>query len=228
VTSDGQSPLKIPPEVSSLLDAVDEEAFEAAWERFLKCYSNLLLHTVHSRSDGYDSAMDRYAFILEGLRGNGCQRLRRYEADGRGRFTTWLVVVARRLCEDFRRKRYGRVALGADGKGSKSGPNVVRQRLADFMVEELDPELTPARSDGNPELDLRRQELEAALSVAFATLTPQDQVLLKLRFEDGLGGREVARVVGLPTAFHAYRRIQSCLKDLRKQLTARGIDGPGL
>lgn len=106
VTSDGQSPLKLPPEVSRLLEAVDEEAFEAAWMQFLKRYSNLLLHTVHSRSDGYDSAMDRYAFILEGLRGSDCQRLRRYEADGRGRFTTWLAGSPRTVeraggqCED--------------------------------------------------------------------------------------------------------------------------------
>jgi hypothetical protein len=50
----------------------------------------------------------RYAYILEKLQDEDFRRLRGYVADGRAEFSTWLAVVTRRLCEDFRRQRYGR------------------------------------------------------------------------------------------------------------------------
>ena len=42
--------------------------------------------------------MDHYAFMLDRLQEDGFHRLRAFAGDGRGQFTTWLVVVARRLC----------------------------------------------------------------------------------------------------------------------------------
>jgi len=44
-----------------------------------------------------DGAMDAYAYVLERLRERDCARLRTYADGGPARFTTWLVVVARRL-----------------------------------------------------------------------------------------------------------------------------------
>ena len=80
-----------PPELSSLLDAVDDESRDAAWAQLLGRFSRLLLHTVHARSDAYDSAMDRYVFVLQKLREDEYRRLRRFAAGGRGEFSTWLV-----------------------------------------------------------------------------------------------------------------------------------------
>jgi len=42
---------------------------------------------------GHDGALDGYAYMLEELAVTDCQRLRKYAADGRGRFSTWLAVV---------------------------------------------------------------------------------------------------------------------------------------
>ena len=102
----------------------------------------------------------------------------------------------------------------------------IRRKLVDFVMEELDTSRTPDPVDGNGELRLRRQEIDRALASALAKLDPLDQVLLKLRFEDGMKARDIAQVLKFPTAFHVYRRVQSRLKTLRALLTEGGIDGP--
>ena len=81
---------------------------EPAWAAFLSKHSGLLLHVARSLGGDDDAAMDRYAFMLDALRRDGCLRLRGYVADGRSQFSTWLIVVARRLCLDEYRHRYGR------------------------------------------------------------------------------------------------------------------------
>lgn len=53
--------------------------------------------------------MDRYAHVLDKLQVDDFRRLRTFVADGRGKFTTWLTVVVRRICLDHHRQRYGRV-----------------------------------------------------------------------------------------------------------------------
>jgi DNA-directed RNA polymerase specialized sigma24 family protein len=64
----------------------------------------------------------------------------------------------------------------------------------------------------------------AALDAALATLSPSDQVLLRLRFDDGLSAQQIARTLHYPTPFHVYRRINALLARLRELLRARGIE----
>jgi len=114
-----------PPELVGLLNASDPAAREVAWASFVKSHSRLLLHVARSIGRDYDAAMDAYAYLLELLRADDCRRLRAYAADGRSKFTTWLVVVARRLCLDHLRHRYGR--LREEG-GSSGGGRAARRR----------------------------------------------------------------------------------------------------
>jgi hypothetical protein len=75
-----------------------------------------------------DAVMDRYTDVLEQLRRNDCQRLRGYASDRRSKFTTWLVVVARRLCLDQHRQRYGR---------DRNDPETASTRQADRSAQQL-------------------------------------------------------------------------------------------
>jgi len=63
-----------------------------------------LLHTARTRHPDYDTAMDGYADVLEALRRDDFRRLRGCAADGRSKFTTWLMVVTRRLLLDSPRR----------------------------------------------------------------------------------------------------------------------------
>jgi DNA-directed RNA polymerase specialized sigma24 family protein len=120
--------------LESLLTASGPEPRSNAWAAFLSRYSAALLHAARSMGGDHDLVMDRYAFIVEALERDDFRRLRIYLTEGRGAFTTWLLVVARRLCLDHHRHRYGR--LQSDGPAA-IGRRTERKRLADLLGDEL-------------------------------------------------------------------------------------------
>lgn len=214
----------LPPHVSALLEATDRDAREAAWAAFVDANSRLILHAVKSIEGEYDVTMDRYAFVLEQLRANDHQRLRSYRG-GEKQFSTWLVVVARRMCIDFHRRKYGRPREVRD-EHSAELTRMQRRALVDLLAEHEDIAKVDAGPGANPEQDLRRREIRGALQAALDRLEPADRLLLAWRFEDGKTGREIARLMGLPSQFHAYRRLRRILAWLRNELEARGFEEP--
>ena len=212
-----------PSELVALLNAPDPAAREAAWAIFVDTYSRLLLHTARAVARDHDVAMDAYAYILEQLRDDECRRLRAFVADGRSKFTTWLVVVTRRLCLDHQRQRYGRVRE-AGSKVDTGEARAARRRLVDLLVEAVDPAQLEAAEGSGPESELRTRQLAEALAAALQGLPPAERLLVKLRFEDDLPAREIAFVMGLPTPFHVYRRLNAVCETLRAVLRRRGVE----
>jgi RNA polymerase sigma factor (sigma-70 family) len=210
-----------PSELSRLLTATAGPARDDAWGNFVAAHSRLLLHVARSLAADHDVAMDGYAYLLERLRADECRRLREYVADGRSKFTTWLVVVARRLCLDFLRHRYGRTRPDAPSQAART----TRRHLVDLVADETDPADLPAAAP-DPAMLVQRGELQRALEAASSRLAPADRLLLRLRFDDDLSAREIAAVLGSPTPFHVYRRLNALLEDLRRAMRARGIEGP--
>src|SRR5262252_8859607 len=98
----------VPRELARLIAAADGAARDQAWEGFVATHSRLLLHVARSMTADHDAAMDAYAFMLEALRADDHRRLRAYTVQRASKFTTWLVVVARRLCLDRARQVHGR------------------------------------------------------------------------------------------------------------------------
>ena len=186
-------------------------------------HSRLLMHAARGLSRDYDAAMDAYAYVLEQLRSDDFRRLRAYVSDRRSKFTTWLVVVARRLCLDRLRQRYGR-ETGEKERGRDA--RLVRRQLVDLLTEQLDAaELHAGITQDDPEAELRAKELNLALAEAVGRLEPRDRLLLKLRFDDGLTAREIARTMRFGSPLRVYRRLGAVLADLRKSLGDRGIKG---
>jgi RNA polymerase sigma factor (sigma-70 family) len=213
----------LPNELVGLLNATDPAAREVAWASFVKSHSRLLLHVARTVNRNYDAAMDAYAYLLEQLRADDCHRLRGYAADGRSKFTTWLVVVARRLCLDHFRHQYGRPRgeSGLDGEG-----RATRRRLVDLLAEHTDLDAIPDVTDPGPDAEVMAAERSRCLAVALGRLVLQDRVLLKFRFEDDLSAREIAALMGFATPFHVYRRLNALFEQLRVELSRRGVEGP--
>jgi RNA polymerase sigma factor (sigma-70 family) len=217
----------LPRELSRLLDARTSDRADTAWDEFVAIHSRLLLHVVRLLTNDRDAAMDAYTRVLERLRENDFHRLRAYVPDGRSRFTTWLVAVVRRLCLDWHRERFGRAR--PEGSTQAREAHERRRRLAslarDTGVEELGEAADAAIAEmEGPDERLRMLELSAALDAALATLAPAEQVLLRLRFDDGLSAQQIARALHYPSPFHVYRRINALLAQLRATLQARGIE----
>lgn len=209
-----------PQELRDLLQAGTAIARDDAWSRFVTRYSPLLLHTAHSVAREHDRAMDAYADLLDQLHVDDHQRLRQYSADAGAQFTTWLVVVARRLCVDFLRQRYGRAPAAA----ARADDHAMRRRLEDLIAVEIGElrDLTETRA--GPEELLRQRDLHLALSASLARLPAAHRLLLSMRFEDDLPIREIATLLHYPTRFHVHRAINAVLAELRRDLAARGVD----
>lgn len=218
---------RLPPEVRDFLDAADPAARDAAWERFVATFSRLLLHVARSVFSDPDEAMDAYACCLEHLRANGGRRLATYAGRNNSKFSTWLVVVARRLCLDCRRQKVGHFRAGKPRTAESMEGRKTRQRILKLAGEAgvldtlRDPALDPAQEAENSE---RRRLLEQFLE----ELPSSDRLLLALRFDDGLSASEIARVTGLPSPFHVYRRLDRLLLGLRRRFNGRGLLDSGL
>jgi RNA polymerase sigma factor (sigma-70 family) len=213
-----------PPAVlSRLLDTQLATSREGRWGDFVGAYSRLIMHVARSFGGEYDAKMDRYAFILDHLQRDDYRRLRTFVADGRSEFTTWLVVVAQRLCRDHQRHRYGRLRT-ADRDAARSEQDLAtRRQLVDLIGAEIDLSTLSDDDSADPESVVRIADTYAALDEAIAQLEKKDQLLIRLRFEDDLPIPDIARALGFPTRFHAYRRLTYVLDRLRHALVAQGI-----
>ena len=179
----------LPPPVARLLTAGSGPDADEAWAAFLAAYSPLLLRIAAAFAPGYDSALDRYAYMLDELRRNDCRRLRAYAADGRGRFSTWLTVVARRLCLDHFRHQFGRARCPERVRSRTSSSRAVRRRLLDLSSPVEDLALLPDLTLRDPGEVVDEHDRRAALRRALNELRPSDQLLLRLRFEEDLTGK---------------------------------------
>ena len=212
-----------PQELRNLLEAVDPAAREAAWDAFVARHSRLLLHVARRVMPASEGAMDAYAHLLERLRRDDCRALTAFTPDGRSRFTTWLVVVVRRMCVDFYRQKYGR-QRGDPPTHLALVEREARYRLVNFAgVDGALAQIVDDRSAG-PEGALRNGQLSEALALAVASLSPDDQLLLKLRFHDELPAQKIASILRFPSQFHVYRRLKAVCADLRARLVASGIE----
>lgn len=217
----------VPRELVAILNAASEAALEEAWTSFVAGFTDTMLRVVRSLGGEHDLHMDRYTFVLERLRENGCCRLRAYARPGAGEFQPWLIVVARRLCLDHYRQLYGR-ARDATGCTVAQGDRAGRRRLVDLLAEKVDASLIPASARDAPDEVLARAERTRALESALAVLPPRDRLLLALRFTEELSAREITRLMKFPTLFHVYRRLNSVLGILRGTLKAQGLGDSAL
>jgi RNA polymerase sigma factor (sigma-70 family) len=196
---------------------------EEAWTEFIAAHNKLILYVARSLGGDHDAVMDRYACILEQLRADNFRRLRTYSADGRSEFSTWLVVVAQRICLDHQRARYGRLRASEEDSPIRHEERAARRRLVDLVAAEVDLASIGDTAKGSPEDVLRGNDLDHALHAALSRLQPQDQLLIKLRFEDELPMPEIARSLKFPTRFHAYRQLTRVLAELRRTLVDDGV-----
>lgn len=165
------------PQVARLLGRLGSHEAQAAWTEFLDDYSPVILQVVQLFEREPDHAGDCFLFVCEQLNQNQFRRLRRFKPDGPARFTTWLRLVVRNLCLDWRRKEFGRhrvfdVVARLTAFDREVYTKVFEQGLSSeeawFSLAPRYPELTPERVEQSVE-SIRR------------TLTPRQLWLLSTR-----------------------------------------------
>jgi RNA polymerase sigma factor (sigma-70 family) len=216
-----------PTELARLLDAADEDSRVAAWEAFVRKHSRLMMHAARSLGGGYDAAMDRYAYVLEQLRADDFKRLRSYSVTPTTKFTTWLVVVARRISTDYHRSRYGRQRVPDNPGHAGSDARMIRRCLADLLTSDVDVNVISDERRIDPEHRIVHEEMSKKLDEALLQVSARDRLLLALRYEDDASAREIADLMAFPSQFHVYRHLNKVLANLKNALRAKGIDDAG-
>lgn len=129
------------------------------------------------------------------------------------------------------------VAIVSSQLGS-STPAVEIERLAErlpvrsrrrFEREEALHEVPALAADGESavvarELEPKVRQTQSALRAALGLLPPQDRLVLKLRFQEGLKIVEIARALGI-AAKNLYPRLERCVSLLRRALEEEGVTG---
>lgn len=127
------------------------------------------------------------------------------------------------------------VAIVSSQLGS-STPAVEIERLAErlpnrsrprFEREEALHEVPALAGDGESavvalELEAKVRKTQEALRAALGRLPPQDRLVLKLRFQEGLKIVEIARALGI-AAKNLYPRLERCMTLLRRALEEEGV-----
>ena len=96
------------PQIARFIEQLATRESQQAWTEFLEAYSSLIFHTVKMFERDEDPVADCFLFVCERLSEKQFRRLRSFKLDGAARFSTWLRVVLRNLCLDWRRREFGR------------------------------------------------------------------------------------------------------------------------
>jgi RNA polymerase sigma factor (sigma-70 family) len=198
-------------------------SFES-WQSFVGQWTPLLTRVARYNSDNQDEAMDAYAYMLDRLSENDCRRLRSYSPFEEASFSTWLTSVAKRLCVDHRRCRYGRSRPTVHPEDSSF---VIRTQLyhmnASLDLDDL--------ADNRAELAfyaLEKDEVLKALVRLLEELTASQRRLLFLRFCEGMSAREIADHLDLCPTGQVYRSVDGVLRGLRSRLIEEGFESSGI
>jgi len=94
--------------VARILMQLQSKDSHAAWSDFLREYSQTVLQVIRRLERDPDCVSDCFLFVCEQLAHQRFRRLKRFRVRGPASFSTWLQVVVRHLCLDWRRKEFGR------------------------------------------------------------------------------------------------------------------------
>jgi RNA polymerase sigma-70 factor len=221
-------PAAAPAEIDQFFDALHaddlclivacERGDQAAWNDLVERFGATVRSAARSASSNEDAAEDLAQSIwaeLHGLRvradGRPAGKLSYYS--GRGSLGGWLRAVVGQLAIDQHRKTSRLVQTEEDA-------DFDRLARASNRGEEA---FSSAQAPSNPESALAEQraagDVEAALASAVSELAPEDRLLVKLYYFDGLRLREAGAVLGVHEAT-ASRRLTRVQGEIRKRVEA--------
>ena len=159
-------------------------------------------------------------YVLDKLMENNYAMVNAFK--GRSTFKTYLFSITHRLAIDFYRHRYGKTS-------KKSNPDhTVPKKDRLKIVSVIDPE---NMSDGEHLTDTvtHREDEEVKKRLAgiikshISKLSPEDRLLLKMKYEDNFKVSEIAEILKLDQK-KTYRKINTLLSSFKERFLKEGIN----
>lgn len=194
-----------------------ERGDQQAWSDLVAQYGATVRSAARSASSNEDAAEDLAQSIwaeLHGLRtrddGRPQGKLAYYS--GRGSLGGWLRAVVGQLAVDQHRKssRLVQTELDADFDRLARDSHQTEESFAGAAAPDPETALANQRASG---------DVEAALAGALRELAPEDRLLVKLYYFDGLRLREAGAVLGVHEAT-ASRRLTRIHAEVRERVEA--------
>jgi RNA polymerase sigma-70 factor (ECF subfamily) len=192
-----------------------EQGDQKAWDDLVARFSATVRSAARSASANEEGAEDLAQSIwaeLHGLRlrpdGKPAGKLAYYS--GRGSLAGWLRAVVAQLAVDQHRKQSRLVQPEEDADFDRILQQGPEEQGWSGHGEAVNPELQFAQKTAGA-------EMKRALAAAIKQLSPEDRLLVKLYYFDGLRLREAGVVLGVHEAT-ASRRLTRIHADLRQQV----------
>lgn len=201
-----------------------ERGDEEAWNELVEKYGTTVRSAARSASSNEEMAEDLAQSIwaeLYGLRvrdggggGGGRPAGKIAYYSGRGSLGGWLRAVVGQLAVDQHRKTSRLVQTEEDADFDRLTQEAHRHAAegSEMTVAALDPEQALARGRA-------ARDVEEALARAVRELEPEDRLLVKLYYFDGLRLREAGAVLGVHEAT-ASRRLARVHTEIRQRVEA--------
>jgi RNA polymerase sigma factor (sigma-70 family) len=178
-----------------------------SWQRFILDYSVFIYSAVVRYTGDEDEKTAVYLQILEKLRENDFERLRRFAFQSS--LSTWLTAVSRTMAIDFLRSKYGR---DFRLKKIKVLPLANLDGPADTA-----PDRQPEAAYQNREREEIRGKLQAELETAMKELDAREALLIQLVYFKGFKIRDAGQILKIGSA---YKFLQWTLRKIGNRLTA--------
>jgi len=186
------------PEIAALL-ASASAGDESAWREIIRLYWRRVYALVRSRCGVSDIAEE----ITQSVFVTVAERLSAGGYEERGRFESWLFLIAmNRLRDEMRRRRRAPGTPGGDG--------------ADALAS------IPATEAGSPADN--REDRFAALRAALTTLNESDREIIELRHHAGLSFSQIADLLDEPLGtllarhHRALKKVRAAMSEVRPAL----------
>jgi RNA polymerase sigma-70 factor (ECF subfamily) len=177
----------------------DRPAFDALVRRYDRSVLRLAMHVLGNEQDAQDVHQEAFLKAYRHLSNF------RFECS----FYTWLYRIVTNLCLDQLRRRKSRredPSTALDGAGQEM----------DLLVN-----LTDGRASANPDRELERKTMNAAIQDALNELTPRERTVFELKHYQGLKLRTIGEMLSTTeetaknTLFRATRKLRAKLADAR-------------
>ena len=186
----------------------------------LKLIESICLKRFNYSEEGHEC----YVYVLDKLMENNYARVKAFQ--GRSTFKTYLVSITTRLAIDFYRHRYGKTSKKAADDLSVPKKNPLK------IVPLKDQEAVPDKKSleevvVDKEVNDTQQRLKALVRSQLADLSPEDRLLLKMKYEDDFKVSEIAKILKQDQK-KTYRKIHALLATFRERISKEGIDFTGV
>ena len=182
----------------------------------IKLIESICLKRFNYSEEGHEC----FVHVLDRLMENNYARVNAFQ--GRSTFKTYLVSITTRLAIDFYRHRYGKIS-------KKSNPEQITSKRSYLKVVPITDQENLSDEKPLDHIVIKKEDedagkrLEEILQSLVSDLSPEDRLLLKMKYDDDFKVSEIAALLNLDQK-RTYRKIDAILSSLKEKILKEHVD----